>query len=170
VAGKLGGRGIVSAVRPGRLFYVTDSSSSRQFLVDTGIAFPLMPWQSESPPSGPSLAGADGCRISCWGQRSFTVSLDGIPRRWDFLLAAVRFPILGANFLRHHSLLMDVANLRLLPTRPSPPRWPPSLHRATHLPAAVLTRRYSLAAGQVFSFVAAIFYTLLGFLSTIIGL
>ncbi len=115
MARKLGGRGVISAVRPGRLFYVTDSASSRGFLLDTGFAFSLMPWRSESPPSGPSLAGADGLRIPCWGQRSFTVSLEGVPRRWDFLSAAVSFPILGADFLRHHRLLVDVANLRLLP-------------------------------------------------------
>ncbi len=115
MAGKLGGRGVISAVCPSRLFYVTDSASSRCFLVDTGSAFSLMPWQSESPPTGPSLAGTDGRHIPCWGEQSFTISLDGIPRRWDFLLAAVSFPILGADFLQHHGLLVDVANLWLLP-------------------------------------------------------
>jgi hypothetical protein len=115
VAGKLGGRGVISAVRPGRLFYVTDSASCSRFLVDTGSAFSFMPWQSEALPTGPSLAGADGRRIPYWGEKSFTVSLDGVPRRWDFLLAAVSFPIPGADFLRHHGLLVDVANLRLLP-------------------------------------------------------
>ncbi len=39
-------------------------------------------------------------------------------RRWDFLLAAVSFPIIGIDFLRHHGLLVDVANLRLLPGSP----------------------------------------------------
>jgi hypothetical protein len=115
VAGKLGGRGVISAVRPGRRFYVTDSASGRRFLVDTGSAFSIMPRKSGSAPSGPSLAGADGWRIPCWGEKSFTVSLDGVQRSWDFLLAAVSFPILGADFLRHHGLLVDVANLRLLP-------------------------------------------------------
>ncbi len=115
MAGKLGGRGVISAVRPGRLFYVTDSASGRRFLVDTGSAFSIMPWKSRSTPSGPNLAGADGRRIPCWGEKSFTVSLDGVKHSWDFLLAAVSFPILGADFLRHHGLLVDVANLRLLP-------------------------------------------------------
>ncbi len=99
MAGKLGGQGVISAVRPSRLFYVADSDSNRRFLVDTGSAFSIMPWQSDSAPSGPSLAGADGRRIPCWGQKSFTVSLDGVPRSWDFLLAGVSFPILGADFL-----------------------------------------------------------------------
>jgi hypothetical protein len=118
LAGKLGSRGVISAVRPGRLFYVTDSVSNRRYLVDTGSAFSSMPWDSSDPPSGPSLSAADGRRIPCWGEKSFTVSIGGIPRQWGFLLAAVSFPIIGIDFLRHHGLLVDVANLRLLPGRP----------------------------------------------------
>jgi hypothetical protein len=43
-----------------------------------------------------------------------------VARRWDFLLAGVSFPIIGIDFLRHHGLLVDVANLRLLPGAPPP--------------------------------------------------
>jgi hypothetical protein len=113
LAGKLGRRGVVSAVRPGRLFFITDSSSNRRYLVDTGSAFSLMPWRSSSPPSGPGLSGADGRRIPCWGEQSFTATISGLPRQWAFLLAAVSFPILGIDFLRHHSLVVDVANQQL---------------------------------------------------------
>jgi hypothetical protein len=76
-----------------------------------------MPWESAATPSGPNLSGADGRRIPCWGERPFTVTIGGIPRQWRFLLAAVSFPILGVDFLRHHALAVDVANLRLF----SPP-------------------------------------------------
>jgi hypothetical protein len=113
LAGKLGRQGVVAAVRPGRLFFISDSTSQRRYLVDTGSAFSIMPWQSSAPPSVPSLSGADGRRIPCWGQRVFTVTIGGIPRQWQFLLAAVSFPILGVDFLRHHALVVDVANLRL---------------------------------------------------------
>ncbi len=102
LAGKLGRRGVVSAIRPGRLFFVTDSSSHRRFLVDTGSAFSIMPWRSSSPPSGPGLTGADGRRIPCWGEQPFTVTIGGVPRQWTFLLAAISFPILGIDFLHHH--------------------------------------------------------------------
>ncbi len=115
LAGKLGRRGVVSAIRPGRLFFVRDSSSHRRFLVDTGSAFSIMPWLSSSPPTGPRLAGADGRRIPCWGEQPFTVTIGGIPRQWTFLHAAVSFPILGIDFLHHHSLVVDVANQQLLP-------------------------------------------------------
>jgi hypothetical protein len=45
LAGKLGCRGVVAAVRPGHLFFVTDSLSYPRFLVDTGSAFSIVPWQ-----------------------------------------------------------------------------------------------------------------------------
>ncbi len=115
MAGKLGCRGVVSAVHPGRLFYITDSVSSQRFLMDTGSSFSIMPWESSDTPSGPNLTAADGRRIPCWGERPFTVTISGVPRRWNFLLAAVSFPIIGIDFLRCHSLLVVVANLRLLP-------------------------------------------------------
>jgi hypothetical protein len=68
VAGKLGGRGVISAVRPGRLFYITDSMSSRCYLVDTGSAFSIMPWESSDSPSGPSLTAVDGPPDSVLGR------------------------------------------------------------------------------------------------------
>ncbi len=120
MAGKLGCRGVISAVRPGRLFYVTDSVSGRRYIVDTGSAFSIMPWESTAIPSGPSLTAADGRHIPCWGERPFAVTIAGVARRWDFLLAAVSFPIIGIDFLHHHGLLVDVANLRLLAGPPPP--------------------------------------------------
>ncbi len=113
LAGKLGRRGVVAGVRPGRLFFVSDSLTQRRYLVNTGSAFSIMPWQSSDPPSGPRLTGADGRRIPCWGERAFSVAIGGVSRQWQFLLAAISFPILGVDFLRHHSLVVDVANLRL---------------------------------------------------------
>jgi hypothetical protein len=35
--------------------------------------------------------------------------------KWQFLQADVSFPILGADFLRHFELLMDVASEQLVP-------------------------------------------------------
>jgi hypothetical protein len=37
------------------------------------------------------------------------VTIGGVPRQWNFLLAAVSFPIIGIDFLRCHGLLVDVA-------------------------------------------------------------
>jgi hypothetical protein len=43
------------------------------------------------------------------------VTIGGVPRRWNFSLAAVSFPIIDIDFLRCHGLLVDRANLHLLP-------------------------------------------------------
>jgi hypothetical protein len=82
VAGKLGCRDVVSAVRPGRLFYITDSVTSRHYLADTGSAFSVMPWESSDTPVGPTLTASDGRRIPCWGERPFTVTIGGVISCW----------------------------------------------------------------------------------------
>jgi hypothetical protein len=64
--------------------------------------------------SGPRLTAANGRRIACWGHRRGSVVLDGQPFKWRFLRAAVKFPILGADFLSHFNLLVDVAHCRLI--------------------------------------------------------
>ncbi len=89
MARKLGCWDVMSAVCPGRLFYITDSVTSRRYLMDTGSAFSIMPWESSDTPVGPTLTAADGRSIPCWGERPFTVTIGGVPRRWNFLLAAV---------------------------------------------------------------------------------
>jgi hypothetical protein len=77
LAAKLGHWGVISAVRPSHLFFVRDSSSN--FLVNTGYAFSIMPRQSPDSPSGPSLSGADGRLIPCWGEWSFTITIGSVP-------------------------------------------------------------------------------------------
>ncbi len=57
LAGKLGCQGVVAAVCPGHLFFVTDSLSHHHFFVDTGSAFSIMPWQLAATPTGPRLSG-----------------------------------------------------------------------------------------------------------------
>jgi hypothetical protein len=65
VARKLAFRGMILAVRPGRLFFITDSVSSCHYLVDTGLAFSIMLWESPEAPAGPVLTAADGRLIHC---------------------------------------------------------------------------------------------------------
>ena len=107
MAGKLGVRGLVNAVAPGQLVYVTDQLSNRRFLVDTGAAFSILPHHSSVKPSGPSLIGPNGLPIACWGDKPVQLVLDGRRFQWTFLLAAVQFPIIGVDFIRAHHLLVD---------------------------------------------------------------
>jgi hypothetical protein len=113
VAGKLRGR-CVGAVPtadgpPGRLFYLVDSLSGIRFLVDSGAAFSVLPHQSGEAASGPALRGADGSRIACWGRRTTAAMFGGRRFQWNFLLAAVAFPIIGSDFMSHFNLVLDFA-------------------------------------------------------------
>ncbi len=55
----------------------------------------------------------DGCYIPCWGERTFSFIIIGILQLLIFRSTTNSFPILGADFLRHHSLLVDMLNLKL---------------------------------------------------------
>ena len=122
--GKLGCRGLLNAVVPGALVHILDQLSGRRFLIDTGASFSIFPFQSNDPVSGPNIMGPAGQRIPCWGTRTLGLCFHGRRFEWPFLLAAVRFPIIGVDFARHHRLmvdpaanqLIDTASLQVLPT------------------------------------------------------
>ena len=54
LAGKLGVRGLVNAIAPGQLVYITDQLSQRRFLVDTGAAYSILPHHSPTDRPSPS--------------------------------------------------------------------------------------------------------------------
>ena len=56
---------------------------------------------------------ADRTPIKCWGSRVRVLKAAGYSFKWKFLLAAVAFPILGADFLEHFDLLVDLRRRRL---------------------------------------------------------
>jgi hypothetical protein len=116
LGGKLGSRGQINTVLPGQLLHLCDELSKRRFLVDTGAVFPVLPHRSKGTPSGTSLRGPDGRPIACWGERQLSVSFSGQAFTWTFLLADTKFPVLGADFLRHHGLVVDLAAGRLIKT------------------------------------------------------
>jgi hypothetical protein len=51
----------------GGMIFLQDDSSKQNFLVDTGVVVSVLSRHSSSPPSGPSLSGADRQNIPCWG-------------------------------------------------------------------------------------------------------
>jgi len=107
--GKLDRQGRLNAVVPGSLVHIVDQLSSRRFLVDTGASYSIFPHSSSAAPSGPKLRGAAGQLIPCWGEKTFNLSFQGRKFSWTFLLAAVSFPIIGVDFLRHFKLMVDPA-------------------------------------------------------------
>ncbi len=94
-----------------------DQLSNRRFLVDTSASYSIFPHSSAAPPSGPKLRGAAGQLIPCWGEKTINLSFQGKPFTWTFLLAAVSFPIIGVDFLRHFGLMVDPAANTLVDKR-----------------------------------------------------
>ena len=102
----------VAGISPSRLLHVTDKSSNLSFLVDAGAAVSILPkssstlctdykpYQSDRP-----LHAVNHSSIPTYGEKSVLLNL-GLRRafRWVFIVAAVSFPILGADFLHHFNL------------------------------------------------------------------
>ena len=100
------------------MFFITDSNSGYHFLVDTGAEVSVLPpsgTERKHPQGGCNLLAVNGSAITTYGKRSLTLNL-GLRRtfRWVFIVANAQSPILGANFLRHYSLLVDIKHSRLV--------------------------------------------------------
>jgi hypothetical protein len=112
VAGKLGGRAAVavdvSPGSPGRLGALLCHLSKKFFLVDTGSVYSVLPYSSAAQATGPAITSAAGKHIPCWGWRTMAVKFGNVVYKWKFLLAAVAFPLLGADFLRSFRLVVDL--------------------------------------------------------------
>ena len=90
-----------------------DAISGRTFLIDTGAQVSLIPATAENkcrPPTGdtPKLSAANGTAIASYGVTQTHVSFGGRKFSTRLIIADVRRPILGADFLRRHNLLVDL--------------------------------------------------------------
>ena len=87
--------------------------------MDTGAAVSVFPPNATERRRSSSLIlqAANGTPIPTYGQRSLTLDF-GLRRtcRWVFVLANTPTPILGADFLRHFALLVDVSKHQLIDT------------------------------------------------------
>ncbi|XP_064088276.1 uncharacterized protein LOC135202732 [Macrobrachium nipponense] len=92
--------------------------SSLRMLVDTGAMQSVFPSSSEdlscTPNDPTTLVAANGMPIRTYGTRAQTITFLGWNYTWSSVLADVHTPLLGADFLAHHGLLVDVARQRLL--------------------------------------------------------
>ena len=112
-------RGSVEAItdRPTsscRLLTIHDPVSNLSYLIDTGAEVSVLPPRSEdrarSPINNMQLQAANGIAIRTFRQRSVEVE----SFEWSFTIADVTKPILGADFLRHYGLLVDLKYKRLM--------------------------------------------------------
>ena len=119
--GKLKGQQLAATSPAGRLtsrlFHAYDRSMQMQFLVDTGAEVSAVPRsfvRQKLTCQGPSLQVVNNTTIATYGTRSLTLDI-GLRRtfRWVFIVADVSKPILGADFLKHYGLLVDMRSQRL---------------------------------------------------------
>ncbi|UYV64959.1 hypothetical protein LAZ67_3002565 [Cordylochernes scorpioides] len=85
------------------------------FLVDTGAEVSVIPPPVKNArPSDRQLFAANGSIIHTYGERHLELDL-GLGRlfRWPFIIADVGVSIIGADFLRHYGLTVDLRNHRL---------------------------------------------------------
>ena len=100
-----------------KLFYLQDLRSNFLFLVDTGAevsVFPPTRLERRHKTSGPLLTAANGSIIRTYGTKRLSLVFPSGKYGWEFTLADVSQPLLGADFLRAQDLLVDVKHRRLI--------------------------------------------------------
>lgn len=103
--------------REGNLLYVYDRNAGRRYLVDSGSEVSVLPAtgiNTRNLPPGPALEAANGSPINTYGHRWIPFCIKGRRYEWNFVIANVGKAILGADFLRHHNLLVDLKGQRLI--------------------------------------------------------
>ena len=96
------------------LLFVLDKMTKWRFLVDKGAEVSVVPvtgLESRTVKSGPVLLAANGSKIKSFGTRKLILHFNSY--HWEFVVAQVNKPLLGADFLRANKLLVDwlISNL-----------------------------------------------------------
>lgn len=104
-------------VQSSRLF-VFDKTSGIRYLVDTGASVSVLPksrFRNIKPSTNISLYAANGTPIRTFGTSFEKVNI-GLRRifPFNFIIAEVTRPILGADFLSKYGLLVDIKHKRLI--------------------------------------------------------
>ena len=97
--------------------FLLDEVSGKKFLVDTGAEMSVIPTTREDErtrPLGPCLSAANGSSIKTYGTRTLPICFASKIYRWTFIIANVSRPLLGADFLRSNSLLVDLKRKRVI--------------------------------------------------------
>lgn len=97
---------------------ITDRTTNKSFLIDTGADVSVIPpskLTADIKPSPTKLYAANNTTIKVYGQTTLRLDL-GLRRdfTWTFIIAAVSQPIIGADFLAHFELLVDLKRNRLI--------------------------------------------------------
>ena len=99
-------------------FFLLGTHTGLQFLINTGACRSLLPKSKVH--SGcitgtdTNLIAANGSRMLTYGYKTLQLSFAGSKCKWDFIVADVSTPIIGADFLANFNFLVDMANHRLV--------------------------------------------------------
>ena len=99
------------------LLFLVDGHSAKRFLVDTGAAVSVYPASLRDINGGSHtrfLVAANGSNIATYGSRRLNIRLENQDYTWPFILADVKTPLLGADFLQANGLLVDLQSKRLV--------------------------------------------------------
>ena len=114
--GKRESRSSVASVTAGSLT-LHDAKTNRAFLIDTGAEVSVVPaleQERQGAPLQKELVAANSSRIRCYREKRLRLNVGARVYEWNFLVADVRRPLIGADFLTHSSLLVDLRNRRLV--------------------------------------------------------
>lgn len=108
----------VGGVFSSRRLKIFDKTSGICFLIDTGSDVSIVPASRQDKLSAPIpfvLHAANGSEIKTYSTKFITTDL-GLRRRftWNFLVSDVSHAIIGADFLAHFGLLIDMKNRSLI--------------------------------------------------------
>ena len=102
------------------LLSIKERVTGDTFLVDTGAEVSVIPMTQQLKHKGhvtsksPALHAANGSTIKTYGSMSTTLHFQGCRFPANIIIADVKRPLLGADFLRRHHLLVDLNNRRLV--------------------------------------------------------
>ena len=100
------------ALSSSKLLYVADKRHKCKYLIDTGAAVSVLPKSCANGISDADslpLVAANNTTINTYGNCKRVVDV-GLKREypWTFIVADVKQPIIGADFLIHYNLLVDL--------------------------------------------------------------
>ena len=101
------------------LLWVVDCTTHARYLVDSGAAVSVLPPSGDHkrPPElvAYDLIAANGSPIPTYGAKDVSITLSPARRfHWKFIVAEVRHPILGADFLVAHNLTIDLRQRQIV--------------------------------------------------------
>ena len=99
-----------------KLLTIPCKINKMKFLIDTGSIVSIIPSKNfrNLPEQDGTLLAANLSKIPTYGTQALKVDLGlGSKMSWEFIIADINQPIIGVDFLTHHSISVDVSNKQI---------------------------------------------------------